>query len=257
VAVSGDTVVVGAQFEDSNATGVNGDQTDNSASASGAAYVFVRNETSWSQQAYLKASNTDGGDFFGGSVAVSGDTVVVGADSESSNATGVNGDQSNNFEIASGAAYVFVRNGTSWSQQAYLKASNNERGDIFGRSVAVSGDTVVVGAQQEDSNATGVNGTESDNSAPLAGAAYVFTGLGIAVDVSSGRFSNLAYSPVTGFHFTFSDATLGQPYRIQTSRSLAAGSWSDLTNFIYAGPIDITDPSALTNANNFYRAVTP
>ena len=59
-------------------------------------------------------------------------------------------------------------------QQAYLKASNTEGSDEFGRSVAISGDTVVVGAWQEDSNATGVNGTQSDNSATNAGAAYVF-----------------------------------------------------------------------------------
>ena len=79
MAVSGDTVVVGAIAESSNATGINGDQTDNSALNAGAAYVFVRNGITWSQQAYLKASNTDAGDSFGWSVAVSGDTVVVGA----------------------------------------------------------------------------------------------------------------------------------------------------------------------------------
>ena len=79
MAVSGDTVVVGAHEEDSNATGVNGNQTNNSATDSGAAYVFVRNGTNWSQQAYLKASNTGADDDFGYSVAVSGDTVVVGA----------------------------------------------------------------------------------------------------------------------------------------------------------------------------------
>src|SRR5207244_1078890 len=132
---------------------------DNSAGGSGAAYVFVRNGTNWTQQAYLKASNTDGGDFFGWSVAVSGDTVVVGAWGEASNATGVNGNQSDNSGRAAGAAYIFVRNGTNWSQQAYLKASNTGQGEeLFGHSVAISGDTVVVGARGEASNATGVNG---------------------------------------------------------------------------------------------------
>jgi hypothetical protein len=175
VAVSGDTVVVGAEREDSNATGVNGDQSNNSAADSGAAYVFVRNGTTWSQQAYLKASNTGAGDIFGStSISVSGDTVVVGAWGEDSNATGVNGDQSNNSATTSGAAYVFVRNGTTWSQQAYLKASNTEALDLFGYSISVSGDTVVVGAYLEDSNATGVNGNQSDNSAAGSGAAYVF-----------------------------------------------------------------------------------
>ena len=73
-------MVVGADHEDSSATGVNGDQNDNSAQNSGAAYVFVRSGTTWSQQAYLKASNTGDDDRFGYSVAVSGDTVVVGAE---------------------------------------------------------------------------------------------------------------------------------------------------------------------------------
>jgi hypothetical protein len=175
VAVSGDTVVVGAPYEDSNATGVNGVQTDNSATDSGAAYVFVRGGTTWTQQAYLKASNTGASDLFGNSVAVSGDTVVVGASHEDSNATGVNGDQTNNSATDSGAAYVFVRGGTTWTQQAYLKASNTGASDLFGYSVAVSGDTVVVGAYGEASNATGVNGDQTNNSASFSGAAYVFT----------------------------------------------------------------------------------
>ena len=174
LAVSGDTVVVGAPREDSNATGVNGDQSNNLALQAGAAYVFVRSGTTWSQQAYLKASNTGSSDGFGVTVAVSGDTVVVGATGESSNATGVDGDQSNNSAIGAGAAYVFTRNGTTWSQQAYLKASNTGAGDTFGHSVFVSGDTLAIGARGEDSNATGVNGDQSNNSASDAGAVYVF-----------------------------------------------------------------------------------
>ncbi len=174
VAISGDTMVIGAPGEDSNATGVNGNQTNNSATDSGAAYVFVRDGTNWVQQAYLKASNTGAGDNFGWSVAISGDTIVVGAFAEDSNATGVNGNQTNNSATDSGAAYVFVRSGTNWSQQAYLKASNTGGNDVFGWKVAVSGDTVVVGAPNEASNTTGVNGNQSNNSASFAGAAYAF-----------------------------------------------------------------------------------
>jgi len=174
VAISGDTIVVGAPFEDSSTTGVNGDETDNNASGAGAAYVFVRNGTTWTQQAYLKASNTDIEDIFGITVDVSGDTVVIGAGEEDSSATGVNGDDTDNSAPASGAAYVFVRNGTTWAQQAYLKASNTWENDWFGWSVAVSGDTVVVGAGGEDSSATGVNGDETNDDAPDSGAAYVF-----------------------------------------------------------------------------------
>jgi hypothetical protein len=174
VSVSGDTIVVGSLLEDSNATGVDGNQGDNSAADSGAAYVFVRNGTTWSQQAYLKASNAEANDQFGYSVFVSGDTVVVGAPFEGSNATGVNGDEANNGAIVSGAAYVFVRNGATWSQQAYLKASNTESGDLFGITVTASNDIVVVAARGEDSNATGVNGNEADNNETNSGAAYIF-----------------------------------------------------------------------------------
>jgi hypothetical protein len=171
VAVSGDTVVVGAAFEDSSTTGVN--STPNElAGSSGAAYVFTRSGTTWSQQAYLKASNTGAGDNFGNSVAVSGDTVVVGASQEDSSTTGVNSTP-NESASGSGAAYVFTRSGTTWSQQAYLKASNTGAGDWFGWSVAVSGGTVVVGAYQEDSSTTGVNSTPN-NSAASSGAAYIF-----------------------------------------------------------------------------------
>ncbi|MCI0364024.1 MAG: FG-GAP repeat protein, partial [Phycisphaerales bacterium] len=87
---------VGAPFEQSNATGVNGNQNDNSAGNAGAVYVFVLEGTSWRQQAYLKASNASNGgeSVFGWSVGISGDTIVIGAPSERSNATGVNGNQS-------------------------------------------------------------------------------------------------------------------------------------------------------------------
>ena len=92
---------------------------------------------------------------------------------EDSNATGVNGNQATT-RLHSGAAYVFTRSGTTWSQQAYLKASNTGADDWFGCSVAVSGDTCVVGAHGKTATATGVNGNQGDNSASDAGAAYVY-----------------------------------------------------------------------------------
>ena len=177
VAISGDTVVVGATGEDGSATGVNG-TVNETAVDSGAAYVFVRSGTTWSQQAYLKASQVSGNDNFGISVAIAGDTVVVGATGEDGSATGVNGTV-DELASGSGAAYVFVRSGTAWSQQAYLKASQVSAGDQFGISVAISGDTVVVGASAEDGSATGVNGTVSENTSN-AGAAYVFLRSGTA-----------------------------------------------------------------------------
>jgi hypothetical protein len=173
-AIAGNTVVVGAWQEDSSATGVDGDQASNATPNSGAAYVFVRDGVTWSQQAYLKASNPGGSDFFGYSVAIAGDTIVVGALGEASSATGVNGDQTSNASANSGAAYVFVRDGVTWSQQAYLKASNTDAADQFGRSVAVAADTIVVGALGEASSATGVNGNQASNASGSSGAAYVF-----------------------------------------------------------------------------------
>ena len=180
VAVSGNTVVIGAPYESSSSTGVGGNGNTNGALSSGAAYVFVRSGTSWAQQAYLKASNTGANDCFGTAVAVSGNTVVVGAPYEESSATGVDGNQGDNSVPSSGAAYVFVRAGTDWTQQAYLKAANTGAWDYFGMSVAISGDTAVVGAPYEDSSATGIDGNHSDDSATNAGAAYVFVRSGTA-----------------------------------------------------------------------------
>jgi uncharacterized repeat protein (TIGR02543 family) len=174
VAVAGDTVVVGAPDEDSGAIGVNGNQSDDSVSSSGAVYVFVRNGTAWDPQAYLKAHNTGSNDRFGASVAVTGGTVLVGAMYEGSSATGVNSYQDDNLAPGSGAAYVFSRQGAAWTQEAYLKGSNSEAGDYFGGAVALSGSTAVVGSFGEDSNATGVNGNQADNSAPDSGACHVF-----------------------------------------------------------------------------------
>ncbi|HYF66004.1 MAG TPA: FG-GAP repeat protein [Herpetosiphonaceae bacterium] len=174
VDITGDTILAGAPWENSAARGVDGNQADNSAAHSGAAYVFVRASGVWSQQAYLKASNTDALDSFGASVAIDGDAAVIGAWREGSATTGVNGKEDDNTAENAGAAYVFARSEAGWSQQAYLKASNAESADYFGSQVAIDGATVVVGAGGEDSAATDVNGAEGDNTAENAGAAYVF-----------------------------------------------------------------------------------
>lgn len=174
LALSDDTLVVGAPGESSAATGVNGDQTSTSAGGSGAVYVYTRSGSAWVQQANLKASNSNAFDNFGASVAFSGDTLVVGAPYERSKATGINGNQADNTAAGAGAVYVFVRSSGSWSQQAYVKASNTDANDNFGTSVALSGDTLIVGAPEERSTATGINGNQGDNSAASIGAAYVF-----------------------------------------------------------------------------------
>ena len=126
VAISNDTIIIGARTSD-----VNGNENQ------GAAYVFVRNGSGWSQQAKLVGNDSEAGDWFGQDVALEGDTAVVGAWSHS-----VNG---NNAE---GAAYVFVRNGTTWSQQAKLIANDGGFHDSLGETVDISGQRVIVGAAQ-------------------------------------------------------------------------------------------------------------
>ena len=79
----------------------------------------------------------------------------------------------------------------------------------------------------------------------------------IGAGLSAGRLGSLVYSPVTGFGCTFSDATVGQPYHIQSTASLAAGSWTNLTNLTYTGPVVISDRSAAGGPEKFYRAVSP
>jgi hypothetical protein len=174
VALSGDTLAVAARYEDSGAAGVNGDETDNSADNSGAVYVFTRSGGVWSRQAFIKASNPNVSDWFGQGLALSGDTLAVGASREASSATGINGNQADNSASGSGAVYVFTRTSGSWSQQAYVKASNAAAADGFGSAVALEGDTMAVGASGEDSGATGVDGNPADESASASGAVYVF-----------------------------------------------------------------------------------
>jgi len=173
VSLSGDgnTLAVGAWGESSSTSGIN-TIPDNLASHAGAVYVFSRSFSDWSQQAYVKASNTDTSDRFGQSVSLSGDgnTLAVGAIREHSSTSGIN-----NVPIIAGAAYVFIYDSSYWSQQAYIKASNFDSGDDFGHSVSLSGDgnTLAVGALGESSSTSGID-TISDNLAAWAGAVYVF-----------------------------------------------------------------------------------
>lgn len=175
VAIDGDTMVVTAPFEDSNASGVNGSQTNDTLIDSGAAYVFGRSGSNWVLQAYLKAPNPGTNDHFGVSAAISGDIIVVGAWLEDSAATGVNGATGSEAAADSGAAYVYVRSGATWAYNAYLKASNTGAADGFGYAVGISGNTIVVGALYEDSSGVGPGGVQTNNNAPNSGAAYVFT----------------------------------------------------------------------------------
>ncbi len=122
------------------------------------------------QEAYVKASNSRTQVAFGQSLALSDDTLAVGTLAEASNATGVNGAQGDTSLPNAGAVYVFTRTGSTWTQQAYLKASNTRAQALFGASVALSGNTLAVAAPEEDSAASGVDVDQQDSSAPNAGA---------------------------------------------------------------------------------------
>src|SRR5882672_9013652 len=187
LALSGDgnTLAVGAPSEASSTTGVN-TTADELAPSAGAVYVYTRSGAAWTQQAYVKASNAESGDIFGSAVALNGNgnTLAVGAPFESSGLTGVipgaPGEGTTlNVSAMSGAAYVYLRSGTTWTQQAYVKASNTGDSDQFGTAVALSGDgnTLAVGAPVEEGSgfgASGVVGTVYDDAASNAGAAYVY-----------------------------------------------------------------------------------
>ncbi len=147
VGISGNTVVVGAPY---HKVGANTQQ--------GSAYVFVRNGVTWSQEAILVANDGALNDLFGYSLAVSGETAVLGAPSDAINA--------NQHQ---GSAYVFVRNGATWSQQAKLLAADGAADEYLGFAVALDGNTAVIGA-----NSATINGKNNQ------GAAYVFTRTGAA-----------------------------------------------------------------------------
>ena len=144
VSISGDTAIVGAPHGDSV-----GDW-------SGAAYIFVRDGTGWVQQAKLTPSDASEGDGFGVSVAISGEVAVVGAW------------KNNDVGDASGAVYIFVREGTGWLQQARLVPSDASEGNGFGVSVAIDRDTAIVGAWRDD------------DAGDASGAVYIFVRSGAA-----------------------------------------------------------------------------
>ena len=177
----GSTLLVGSLDEDCKATGVNARGCDadwNDDVSMGAAYLFVRNGATWSEQAFIKPSNTGANDWFGARVALSGDgnTAAISATNEDSGAKGVNGRQSDESASEAGAVYLFTRAGTTWQQRAYVKGSNTEAFDEFGSSVALdrSGAILVASAKGEDGSGRGLNGSPASNAADEAGAVYLF-----------------------------------------------------------------------------------
>ena len=138
VALAGETALVGAYQDDDQGT------------SSGSAYVFVRSSGVWSQQAKLLPTDGAAYDYFGASVAVSDDTALIGAYGDDDQGTD------------SGSAYVFVRSGGSWSQQAKLLPSDGAAADLLANSVALWGEIALIGAYADDD--------QGGNS----GSAYVF-----------------------------------------------------------------------------------
>jgi hypothetical protein len=143
VSLSGDTALIGAPFDDDN--GVD----------SGSAYVFIRTGTSWTYQAKLVAPDAQAGDEFGWSVSLDSDTALIGSVTDDDNG------------VDSGSAYVFIRTGTTWSQQQKLLATDGTFSDIFGQAVALDGDTALIAAPGD-----GINSTQT-------GSAYIFTRYGV------------------------------------------------------------------------------
>lgn len=178
LSADGSSLVVGAIGESSSSTGINGDATNNAASQSGAVYAFARTGSVWSQQAYVKPSNTSAYHLFGNalSIAADGSTFVVGASRESSRSRGVASQPYNTSGTLVGAAYVFARTASTWRQEVYIKASNADDRDFFGAVVALcaDGNSLAVSAPGEASSASGINGAESNNSMSNSGAVYTF-----------------------------------------------------------------------------------
>ncbi len=179
VDILGDTIIVGAPGESSQST----DPTLNTAYAAGAAYIFTRSGGVWTQQAYLKATTIETQDRFGVQVDLGDGYAIIGASGEDSAAVTINGDDTDNNELDSGAVYLFTGSGASWTQQKFIKPNNTTAGDEFSgpfaiyqnRSKRIASDNgmVVISSSLEDGSDTGIGAT-SDDSAADAGAIYLF-----------------------------------------------------------------------------------
>lgn len=259
IATDGTSVIASARLEDSGQTTITNTNDvasfDTSSANSGAAYIFRQNASgNWFQDAYLKASNNTSGDAFGCAVAIDGNFAVVGACGEDSNTTVViNTDGAaapDNALMNAGAAYIFKRDASgNWIQDAYLKASNAGNSDEFGYAVTISGSFVAVGVPSEDSNQTTITNTNStassNNTAPSAGAIYVFTrdSNGDWYQDAYLKASNAATDQQLGFSLTLRGSYLvaGAPYEdsSQTTVTNTDNSASSDTSAANAGAVYI------------------
>jgi hypothetical protein len=241
LSADGQTLAVGANLERGDDAGVQGTggitQSGYASGNSGAVYVFARSGSAWTRQAYVKPATVGPGDQFGIAVALSanGGTLAVGATNEDGASRGIGGDETSGSASNSGAAYVFTRSGTTWSQQAYVKASNTATGDQFGQHVALSADgtLLAVGARAESGRTAGVGGDQTNPdpgaTANASGAVYLF-------GFASGTWSQRSY--VKGRSVAAEDAfgtsvalsadgtalAVGAPLPIQASTPGVSGS---------------------------------
>ena len=200
VAIDGDNIIVGAPYADHVQLG------QSTVYNSGSAYIFVRSGTSWSQQQQLTASDKENYDLFGYRVDIDGDYVVIGSVFEDPSKW--NGTSFQTVRDA-GSAYIFVRSGTSWSQQAKLTASDSDKQtyDNFGSAVAIDGSRVVIGARSDDEGAS------------EAGATYVFVRSLSSWTRTKLINSDAAANDRTGFSVSLSGNTLVTGAYFHTSTS--------------------------------------
>lgn len=229
----------------------------NGGSGSGSVHIFIRREDGWMQQAFLKNSNAQQGDAFGASIAFSidGNTLVVGAIGEDSQAKGVNGNQADNscyyqdkeglyildlgcedafyqtYGLNNGAAYVFTRSNAVWTQEAYLKPATTFFTTLFGSSVDISGDgnTLVVGAKGDTTDTVNTSDPKNIDKAKVqevakqlgSGSAYVFARTGTT-------WAQEAYlKPST---ITLAGEFGGDVSLSQDGKTLAVGSFREASN---------------------------
>jgi hypothetical protein len=251
VSISGDYAIVGAAGDDDKGTN------------SGSAYIFLRSGTSWSQQAKLTALDGAASDYFGVSVSISGDYAIVGAAGD---------------DGYKGSAYIFKRDGTSWSQQAKLTASDGAAYDVFGYSVSISGDYAIVGAYNDDSKGSAYifkrNGTSWVQQQKLLasdGAAGDYFGYSVSIsgdyaivgayqDDDKGTDSGSAYIYTDYYayiHGTKWHDKDGDGHLIGDTEEQAIPGWRIYVDVNENGQFDTGEPNELTDANGNYVLIVP
>ena len=251
VAIQGNFAIIGAPNDSTLGFGT------------GAAYVFEKTNAGWQQQQKLTASDSSAAKFFGTSVAIDGNRIVVGA----------YGDQNaGNF---AGAAYVFVRSGSTWVEEQKLTGSENSVADSFGFSVAIQSDTIVCGAfgnsdagQSEVGSAYVFRRTQNgwlEQQELTASDAAPLWRFGLSVGISDGTIvvggdGNSALGPYTGaiYVFTFNGSNWTEQQKLHAQDASEGSSFGYHVaisgNTIVAGaPLDSVGTHTLGAAYVFGR----